>query len=343
MEENTAPAAETAAPAAEPASTPVAETQSQEQPREFEASPRNAIDRAFDNVFEDADEKPAGDRPRDEMGRFAPTKEQAAQTAQAAPAEQPTPEANKFAPPERFSADAKAAWEKAPEPIKAEVNRAITELTSGIDKYRQAYEPFRAFDDQLRANGQRFDEVIAHYTGIEHLLSQDPVQGLDRICRNMGMSLEDVARHVLGQPQEERAGRDAQIIAELNQKLQRLEQGFNGINQAEQERRFESSMQQVVNFAATHPRVDELAGDIKFFLESGRATDLEHAYALAERLNPAPAPQPSTVQQQTPAAQNRRGVASVAGAPTSGSNPANRKTSGSVRSALDNAFDSIGI
>jgi uncharacterized membrane protein YccC len=159
----------------------------------------------------------------------------------------------------------------------------------------------------------------------------------------MGMSLEQVARHVLGQPQEERAGRDAQIIAELNQKLQRLEQGFNGINQAEQERRFEASMQQVVNFAATHPRVDELAGDIKFFLESGRATDLKKAYELAERLNPAPASQPAPVQQQTPAAQNRRGVASVAGAPTSGSNPANRKTSGSVRSALDNAFDSIGI
>lgn len=337
--ENTAPAAEPAAPAQEPAFTPAAEAPSSEPQRSFEPSPRNALDRAFDKIFDEPEDKPAGDRPRDEMGRFAPTREQQAQAQapQAAPVE-----ANKFAPPERFSPDAKAAWDKAPEPIKAEVNRAINEMTAGIEKYRQAYEPYKAFDEQLRANGQRFDEVIAHYTGIEQLLAQDPVQGLDRICRNMGFTLEDVARQIMGEPQEERASRDAQTIRALEQKLASLEQGVNGITQAEQQRRFETAMQQVTSFAATHPRVDELANDIKFFLETGRATDLEQAYAMAERLNPAPA-QPAPVQQQAPAAQNRRGVASVAGAPTSGSNPGQRRTSGSVRSALDNAFDSIGL
>jgi hypothetical protein len=350
-----------AAPASEPASAPSASTAapSQEGPAgksssagtpsrapKLEASPAAALDRAFDALEFDEDEPsprntPKADRARDEAGRFAPTDPNAKPQQAAEQPDQPAPAGNKFAAPERFSADAKAAWELAPEPVKAEVNRAITELTSGIEKYRADFEPYRAFDQQLKANGQNFQEVLGHYTGMEALLARNPVEGLERICNNLGFTLEDVARQILGAPADERGSRDQQTIMALRQELEQVKQGLNGITQAEQQRRLDSAMQQVSDFAAAHPRVDELANDIKFFLETGRATTLDQAYQMADRLNPAPA---SAAPVQTPApVQTRQVRASITGAPASGSNPGQRKRSASIDDALNSAFGIAGL
>jgi hypothetical protein len=40
-----------------------------------------------------------------------------------------------------------------------------------------------------------------------------------------------------------------------------------------------------MKFAAAHPRFEELSEDIVFFLDTGRADDLEEAYSLAERFS----------------------------------------------------------
>ncbi len=341
------------APASEPVSTPVAETTTQsaepstsapssKSDRKYDPSPSASIDRAFDKVFEglDADEKPASTRQRDQAGRFAPADPNAQAATPDGKEQQPAQPASKLAAPDRFSPDAKAAWEQAPEPVRAEVNRAITELTSGIERYKADFEPYRALDQQLKANGQSFQEVFNHYTGIENLLQENPVQGLDQICRNMGMSLEQVARHVLGQPEDQRAAQSSRVIASLQQELQQVKSQINSFSQNAEQQAIAASMREVAEFAKANPRIDELATDVKLFLETGRATTLADAYHMAERLNPAPA-QAAPVQ-TTPAAQTRPARTSISGAPASGSTPGSRKRSASIDDALDRAMDIAG-
>lgn len=349
MEENTAPAAPSAAPAPEPVSAPApaspepsrsteASAPEPKTSKKFEASPKDALDRAFDAVFEDDDVKPQSSQQRDKMGRFRPNEASAELPAEKAAEAQAAP--SKFAPPDRFSADAKVAWEQAPEPVKAEVNRAITELTNGIEKYKQDFEPYRAFDQRLKAEGQTFEQVLGHYTGMEQLLAQDPVRGLDQICRNLGTSLEDVARHVLGQPQDERSTQSNNIIAGLQHELQQVKAQLTQFSRTAEEQAVAASMREVSEFAKANPRVDELAEDIKFFLEAGRAKTLADAYQMADRLNPAPsAPAPV---QPAPAAQTRPVRTSISGAPASGSTPGARTKSASIDDALNRAMDTAG-
>jgi DNA-binding transcriptional MerR regulator len=342
-----------AAPASEPASVsapaPASSTPSSEPSapsgRRFEESPGAALDRAFDALDITDGDEPAttrAERARDEAGRFAPA-DPNAKPQQGEPGAEtpPAPGATKFSAPERFSADAKAAWESAPEPVKAEVNRAITELTSGIERYKQDFEPYRALDQQLKANGQNFQEVFNHYTGMEALLARDPVAGLDQICRNLGMTLEDVAAHVLNQPVDQRSAQSNRVVTTLQQELAQVKAQLNHFTQSAEQQALSAAQRQVAEFAAAHPRMDELSGDVKFFLETGKAETLEQAYQLAERLNPAPA-SAAPVQTQ-PAAQTRQARASITGAPASGSNPGQRRRSASIDNAIDNAIAAVGL
>jgi hypothetical protein len=141
-------------------------------------STRDALTKAFETV--DKADKPDtldGGKERNPDGTFK-AKETVAEVNQGElkkdepkAEEKPAETVSKFEPPSRFSPDAKAAWETAPEPVKAEINRAVTELEAGIEQHRQAFEPYREFDQNLKANGQDFQTVISHYTGIEQKLS----------------------------------------------------------------------------------------------------------------------------------------------------------------------------
>jgi len=358
--------------AADAAPTPVdtqtsqqAETASQQETRS-EPTARSAIDRAFaalearekGDTTAAADLKPeGGDRERNPDGTFkARTDDTAAKpvvdTKQASKPEDaatadPTKATNFNEAPARFSADAKAQWATAPEAVRAEATRAIKELEGGIEQYRQTFEPYREFDKQLKTNGQTFKEVFDHYTGIEQLLAKSPLQGLDRICQNMGFSLREIAAHVMGQPADQQATQQESVIRELRQELAGLKQELGGVSTTIKSQQEKTVLTQIEQFAADKPRFEELSHDIAFFIQSGRAKDLQEAYDLAERLNPAPqtlAPAPAaTAAQQADPAQTRKGQLSTTGAPSSGSNPANRKPPASARDAIDRAFANVGI
>lgn len=327
------------------------------QPSTPEPTPRGAIERAFAAMQEkNAAPKPAETtepaqtgRERNPDGTFKAT-QQAADTQQQAPTTEDTPKAATtfVEPPSRFSADAKAAWATAPEPVKAEVTRAIKELEGGIQQYQQAFEPYKDFDKQLRANGQTFKEVFDHYTGIENLLAQDPIKGLDTICRNLGTSLQSVAAQIMGQPQDQQRTQADSYISELKAEITELKKQIGGVTTTIQSQQEKALLDQIEAFAADKPRFDELSNDIAFFLNTKRATTLDEAYALADRLNPAPAaatPAPAAPAATTPTAspQTRKGQLSPSGAPASGSNPASRKPPESPRDALQRAFASVGI
>ncbi|MBB6304041.1 hypothetical protein [Rhizobium leucaenae] len=344
----------------------VSSTPAVESPRE--PTPRNAIDRAFAALEARESGDPAtadGQQPqqreRNPDGTFktksaeatASTVPKPAVETKPTPVTDPAKQTNFAEAPARFSPDAKSAWAAAPEQVRAEVTRALKELETGIEQHRQNFEPYREFDKQIKANGQTFKEVFDHYTGIEQLLAQNPLGGLDRICQNLGLSLRQVAAHVMGQAPDQANNQQEATIRELRNEIASLKSGLSGVSTSIQSQKESAALAHVQQFAGDKPRFEELANDIRFFLESGRIDanlpleqKLAEAYALAERLNPAP------VQTQTPpaaatadAAQTRtnKGQLSTTGAPSSGSNPANRKQPASSREALDRAFASVGL
>lgn len=325
--------------------------------RASETTPRSAIERAFVEV----DKADVGDVPVDPVksegqergpdGKFVAkdtSKVEGAKDEATEPGEDAAkPLTNFTEPPKRFSADAKAVWGGAPEPVRAEITRAITELEKGIEQYRADFEPFREFDQKLKASGQDFKTVVSHYIGIESMLAQNPLKGLDTICQNMGMSLRDVAAHVMGQTPDQSASAQDATIRELRQEIAALKEGLGGVSNTIRTQSEQSVLAQIAEFSADKPRFEELSNDIAFFLQNGRANDLQEAYELAERLNPAPqttAPAAAAPAAQPAApAQPRKGNLSLSGAPSSGSNPANRKPPSSARDALDNAFAKVGM
>lgn len=242
--------------------------------------------------------------------------------------------------PARFSADAKAAWKDAPEPVRAEAHRMMRELESGIQKKDEQLAPLKPYFDMAEKAGTRVQDAMARYVNMEHMLRQDPAQGFRHLAQNMGISPQEVAQMLTGQQQEGQPDPRDRQIAQMGQQISQLRQQLGGVSQSMQSQQETQIHQQVEAFASQHTRFDELAEEITQLLETGYATSLEDAYEKAERLNPAPQPEPEPA--PAPPAQTRE-AKSVTGAPTSGSNPANRQPSKTRTEALSRAFSRAGL
>jgi len=250
--------------------------------------------------------------------------------------------------PARFSADAKAAWATAPEPIKAEVYRAIRELEQGHEKYRadaEAFSQVKEFDDLAKRNNTSLRDAMVRYTGLEKTLLTNPMEGIAAVCEYAGVSLRELAAAVMGQAPDQVQSQNDTIIRTLRQEIAGLKDQIGGVTSSLQQQHRTGIETAVDEFANKNPRFEELADDIAFFIESGKTKDLAEAYKMAERLNPAPsAPAPAA-----PAAlaadleaQTRKGSKSVSGAPTLGSDPTTRKRSTSIRESLARAVAQAG-
>ncbi|MFG1340375.1 hypothetical protein [Xanthobacter autotrophicus] len=314
-------------------------------------SARDALDKAFETVF---DEKPATGR--DEAGRFAAkTKAEGSAdpegTPELPPGAEPAPKP--LMAPQRFSKAAQDAWAQAPEPVRAETERAITELTQGLEKYKgsaEAFEPVRRFDEMAKASGTTLDQALERYVGIEQALRKDFVGGLAAICRNYGLDPRAVAQHLAGAPQQ---GGQSPEVASLKAEIAELKRNVGGVSQSFAER---DALAKIEAFAASAPEFESVSETVAKLLKSGYAADLQGAYDAAIRLNPevaarieaakaakqspaAPAAPPTPDQ---PSAHTRKAGLSISGSP-SGSNPGSRKPAGTTREALDRAFSQIGL
>jgi hypothetical protein len=304
----------------------------------------------------DAKAEPAKDAPvRGQDGKFAAKQPDAAPAAAKdapKPAEAAKPSFTASEAPQRFSDDAKKEWATAPESVRRETERAIKELTDGFQKYKQSAErdqTLAEFHDMAKASGKELSGVVREYVNMENMLRTDLLGGLDTICQRMGVSLRDVAAHVMGQKPEQQASQQDATIRELRQELAGLKQQLGGVTQTIEQQREQATLHEINKFAADHPRFEELADDIAFFMKSGRAKDLPEAYELAERLNPAPAapakdaaPAASSAAPEPPVHPDK-GQKSINGAPSAGSSPAAKKrTSKSLDEALDRAFGAAG-
>ena len=295
---------------------------------------------AGDDPAKAADAK-AGDKP-------APAKAAAEEAA-------PAPVKRTLAAPERFSSDAKAAWDSAPEPVKAEVDRAIREMTAGIEKHRagaEKFEKIRAFDEMAAKSGTDLPTALSRYTQMESLLRQNPLKGLEAVCDNIGVSLRQVAEIVLGQAPDQARAQSDQTIRELRHTIQRLEAQVGGVTQHFQRQSESQLLDHISRWAEGWDHFEVFAPHIAAELQAG-ASDLEAAYQAVLQKHPALAPlarKPKAAPAAEPApkplasaaapdlsAQTEKGSRSIAGAPHAGSDPVTRKPASSIREALRRA------
>ena len=342
---------------------PKAEAKSEPKAEEKKTpTAREALKAAAEKVAEkakaetsDIDKKtpPVQSKPADKtLPEPKPAKEAeiAAKPAETAPKAEAKPGTHHEAPA-RFKSDAAAMaeWEKAPEPVKAAVHRSIRELEAGIEKHRVSAEEFekvKDFHELATRNKTTLRDAMTRYTNFERTILQNPIQGLQQVCDYAGISLRDVAAHIMGQKPDEVQGQNDATVRELRQELAALKHQIGGVTTSIQQQHVERTGAEVEKFAAEHPRFEELAEDIAFFIKSGRTKDLAEAYSLAERLNPAPAaPAQAAPQTRTapdPQAQTLKGSKSVTGAPSAGSDPATKRASTSIKESLRRAMAQTG-
>lgn len=344
---------------------PAPEPDAQIESSPSEAPSKNlgdALDNAFDSVFTDEPEMQSG-RARDDKGRFAPKDAESVEAkapeqkpeakpepvkAEDAPKADETPKPfNPDEPPSRLSKEAQAAWKTAPPAIRADVHRAFNEMEQGIVKYREQatryqteIEPYQQLAQQY---GMDVKGVLADYEGMARMMATDPVKVFDTLAQRHGFTLQEVAAHVLQQDLDEYAQQTTDQIKQLqreNAELKRQTQTYTQSQQA-------TIQNQIAEFAVRNPRYDELEPKIAAILRAGLVTaqepraKLQEAYDIANRLNPAP--QVTAVQNPDRLAQTQKGQLSITGAPGTGSNPALRKPPANARSAVDNAFDQLGL
>lgn len=245
-------------------------------------------------------------------------------------------------PPKRFSEDAKAAWETAPEPVKAEIHRAVEEMEGGLQKYQQAFEVIKPYAQLAQEKGTTIPQAMDNYINLEKTLLQDPERGLQMVADYAGIDLREFAGKLLSQTPEQIQGNQDNTIRELRAELADLKNQLGGVSTHLQQQHTQSIEQSVKQFADQNPRFEELSDDIKLLIQMGKAKTLEDAYAIAERLNPAPQqvsdPEPILDIQKPDPAQTRKASKSISGPPSNGSTPsAKREPSKSIRGALQRA------
>lgn len=273
----------------------------------------------------------------------------------------PATEPAKHPAPARFSTDAKAAWDAAPEPVRAEVARMERELSAGIEKYRtraERDEQLEEFHQLASRSGTDVKTALTKYTNMETLLRQNPLRGLEEVCANIGVSLKDVAQIVLGQtPDQERSQAEA-TIRELRNQVAGLQEQIAGVTDRFVQQDQRAVETQVAEWAADKPLFDVLAPHIAQEMQATGSRDLDQVYQavlqkhpqLAALASPPPAADPATIKPAAseapaapdPEAQTRKGSKSITGAPSAGSTPGAKRRLPSIDEAIDAAFAATG-
>lgn len=280
----------------------------------------------------------------------------------------------RFDPPKRFSSDAQKEWDTVPTSVKAEVHRAIRENEEGINKYKashERYEQFKDYDETAKQNGRDLKESIGKIVEFEKVMQQNPLAAVNYALKEAGprkpdgspLTVDDIVSHVHGQSDDQRLQQAHSQVSQLRQENEKLKAH---IQQTEAAAKIPDV---VAEFAAdpANDRFDELSDAIITLLETEvapgipLAPDLQTAYKLAaafskpetngahttkpqEGAHTADTPDDDTEAQtlKAQAAAAEKAAQSVKGAPGSGSNPAKKPQSATVRESLHRALRQAG-
>ena len=334
-----------------------------------EEKAKEAVEDAKAKVAE-AEKAPKVEKPRAEDGKFA--KAQAAlegqqDTAKAdkGAAEQPASEraapedrqseGRRYQePPARFLPEAREKWANVPSNIKAEFHRVSQEMEAENTRYRESherYEAVRQFDEQARASGTDLKTALQSYTNIENLLRSNPARGVAEVLRNIGLTPEQYAQHVMQNPQAHQFTQQAQQPA---QQQQQPNPEIEALRNEIQSMKAQAVIPVIDRFIDEHPDYHALEPQIEAILKSGvieqiYGNGLSPVQKLAEahRMAGGRSPSQSVAQQEQPAPvqpQQARlvdpdGEKSIKGAPTNGKTAESQRRFKSNREALQAAFD----
>ena len=247
---------------------------------------------------------------------------------------EPLPEGAPFRqPPQRFSEQAKADWNGAPESVRGAVHQLARQFQGAYEKYRGDHEvmnELRPFHEMATKQGTTLARALNNYYSIEQKIRGDVFGGFDTLVRNLRLThddgspvtFRDVAYTYLNMtPEQQQITQQQNVqtasqqqIGQLYETVNKLAQNFS---QLQYEKQFDSNLNKVDKFAEERPRFAELAGLIKQEIDLGFT--LEQAYNRACLLRPTQA-----AQTRTQSAQTRR--TSISGAPDGGK-PSNTRPS----------------
>jgi hypothetical protein len=333
----------------EPKAEPKAEAKT-----EAKEKPSSSISEALKKADAKAKAEPAKDAPKADAKTEAKTETKAEpKEVKSEPArgeggkfvsKDPKPEADAQPwreTPKRFSEDGKREWDKAPDSVKAETHRAIRELENGINEYKQKYEPIKQYDDLARQNNTTVKDALDRYTTLEkQLTSTNPNEkwsALQKVFDYAGINVREFAAQIAGVRPDQVSVHAEQQMQQLRNENAALQRELAGYRTEKEQ----TLMQTVDQFAAQNPRFDELSSKVAKLLESGLAENLQEAYAMADRLIPAAKQAPAQTP-VTPEPAAHTPAKSVTGSPSPGSSPATRKSSNSIKEALQRAMAQAG-
>jgi hypothetical protein len=259
-------------------------------------------------------------------------------------------------PPTRFTKAAQEAWAQTPEPVRVEVERAITELTQGIEKYRQgaeAFEPLRPYHELAQQYGVEMKDALANYVELDHMWSQNAVQAFFLTCQKTNVNpqtlIQEVVNAITGQPQQ--ADPRDHVIAELQNRLAQIEGNVGQVRQTFEQQQFNqvynANLQQVQSFMADKPYFNDLIPSMTEMVQKGFATNLSDAYEKAVRLNPEISAKIEadkavrTANNRQPGS-NPKANLSITGSPSSAGSTLAAKPAGSNREAVQRAIAQVG-
>jgi hypothetical protein len=297
---------------------------------------------------------PKEDRTRSEDGKFQSQNPKVAEApakaadvpAQAAETSQSEGRVTRYEAPARFNDQGKAEWAKAPESVQAEVHRALKNMEEGYTKHKEGserWESVREFDEIARKNGGDLKSTLGQLKAIEDAFDRGPVEGMNAVAQRMGVNLNALAAHIMGQQPNQQVAQAHQRIQELEAKIKEFEAEREAPN--------------IVNeFFSKNEDAKEYTDKIAFLLKTGKADTLEDAFEFVKMFAPAssasampassaPANNQSSsaVVDATPAAPNPAGQKSITGAPSPNADTIKSGApSKSIRAAIEKAAARLG-
>lgn len=251
--------------------------------------------------------------------------------------------------PSSWRAEDRQHWEAAPEDVRKIIAAREQNWQKESEKYKAAHENWsrfhpviQRFDKLFQEEGVAPDQGIANVLQLAHNLRY----GDDEI---RGRVLETLQNIYAPKKKKEFIDPDVgEVHNELTQRLAQLEQGLNSLNQGFRGYIEEGTRREIESFGKdpAHKHLDKLSNMMAKMMNGGLATDMEHAYSMALKLHPdlvdkAEAEQ-SRNQSDIKKAQSRQAL-QAAGINVRGNGraPEGSKPQPSLRKSLEKVYDKV--
>lgn len=272
---------------------------------------------------------PSGDQPqpredgRDERGRFVSremprddtqtplsvtdeTQTAKSTTAEEKPAASAEPQQQTASdtPPPSWSVAAKAAWEKLPAEVRADIVKREGEVQQGLAGLRD-YKDLKPYAELASQAGTTIKGALDHYLGVDRLLQRDLAGGLAQVAESYGATPQQIGQIFsqlaakYGASQQSEADPLADI---LNPLLTPITQQINDLRQQVSQRTVadrnasQAALADAIAQFAADPKntfFSNVESDMARLFDTGmvqrsgnHAADLRTAYDMAVRLNP---------------------------------------------------------